>query len=97
LAADNHGKLASLAAEKGSGSPVTFLRILTTTPAIVGTINVVVFGVFAGLVADTVGVQTLVSIIIGIAASLGVGFVETKYALGLTDKAIRLHRPRFPH
>jgi hypothetical protein len=97
LAADNHESIASLAAEQGSSSPVTFLRILTTTPALVGTINVVVFGVFAGLVVDTAGVQTIAAVIIGIAAALVVGFVETRYALRLTDRAIRLHRPRFPH
>lgn len=94
---NNHENIASRAAEKNSNSPVTFLRILTTTPGLVGTINVVVFGVFAGLVADTLGVQTMVSVIIGIAAALVIGFLEARYSLKLAEQAIRLHQPRFPH
>ncbi len=39
---------------------------------------------------------TVVSILIGIAAALGVGFVEARYSLRLTDRAISSHHPRFP-
>lgn len=97
LATDHHENIASRTTEKNPTSPVTLLRILTTTPGLVGTINVVVFGVFAGLVADTLGVQTLVGVIIGIAAALVIGFVEARYSLKLAEQAIGLHRPRFPH
>ncbi len=96
-APDPQGRLATQSVQKNSTNPVTFLRVLTTTPGLVGTINVVVFGVFAGLVADTLGVQTMVSVITGIVAALVVGFFEARYSLKLTERTIRLHHPRFPH
>lgn len=96
-APDPQRRLATQSVKKNSTNPVTFLRVLTTTPGLVGTINVVVFGVFAGLVADTLGMQTLVGVIIGIVAAVVVGSLEARYSLKLAEQAIRFHQPRFPH
>lgn len=78
------------------GGRTSIIRVLSATPSLVGTINAVVFGAFAALLADTLGVINPVSVIIGVVAGLIVGAVELRYGLRQIARTSSAHRPRFP-
>lgn len=76
---------------------LSVIRVLSATPSLVGTINAVVFGAFAALVADTLGIINPVSVIIGVAAALVVELAQLRYGYRQVAQTRQAHRPRFPH
>ena len=72
------------------------IRILAGTPTLVGAINVVVVGVLAALVADTVGASDAVDIAVGVGAALLAAVAFGALALGSIASARRRYVARFP-
>lgn len=75
---------------------LTGSRILAGTPTLVAAINVVVVGVFAALVADTVGASNIIDIAVGVGAALMASVGFGTLALIAIASARRRHIPRFP-
>ena len=72
------------------------IRILAGTPTLVGAINVVVVGVLAALVADTIGASDTVDIAVGVGAALLAAVAFGALALGSIASARRRYVARFP-
>lgn len=77
-------------------SGLRFSRVLAGTPTVVGAINVVVAGVLAALIADTLGASDVTNVVVGIvaalAAAIGFGLLAATTIAGVR----REYRPRFP-
>ena len=71
-------------------------RFLAGTPNLVAAINVVVFGVFAALIAQTVGAPDMTAAAVGIIAALVAVFGFAIFAFRSVRGARRAYRPRFP-
>jgi hypothetical protein len=82
-------------ASYGPGARLRLSRILAGTPNIVAAINIVVFGVFAALVAQTLGASDRMALLVGVLAALalaiGLGLLAY-YSIASTRRA---HHPRF--
>lgn len=97
LATADDKEFAGLVEANAFPGRLSVIRLLSATPSLVGTINAVVFGAFAALVADTLGVANPVTVIIGVAAAIIVGFVQLRYGFQQVARTRSAHRPRFPH
>lgn len=75
---------------------LTGSRILAGTPTLVAAINVVVVGVLAALIADTVGASDTVDIVVGVGVALLAAVAFGALALGSIANARRHHVARFP-
>jgi hypothetical protein len=93
---EHHDDEASVMASFGLGARLRLSRILAGTPNIVAAINIVVFGVFAALVAQTLGASDQVALLVGVLAALAlaVGLGLLAYQSIATTR--RAHQPRFP-
>jgi hypothetical protein len=91
-----HDDEGSVMASYGLGARLRLSRILAGTPNVVAAINIVVFGIFAALVAQTLGASDLVAVTAGIIAALiaaiGLGILAYRSISGTR----RAHHPRFP-
>ena len=73
-----------------------FSHFLAGTPNVVAAINAVLVGVFAALVADTLGASDTVDLFVGVAAALAAAAGHFLTAVASISRARRAHRPRFP-
>src|SRR5262245_40373156 len=67
---ERHDDEASIMASYGLYARLRLSRILAGTPNIVAAINIVVFGVFAALVAQTLGASDQLALVVGVLAAL---------------------------
>jgi uncharacterized membrane protein YuzA (DUF378 family) len=87
---------ASIMQMYGSNQTIRLSRIIAGTPTLVGAINVVVIGVFAALIADTLGASDAIDVAVGIIAALAAATGFGMLASRMISNARRAHRPRFP-
>lgn len=93
---ESHDDELSISKQRGHGAHVDFARILASMPAFIGMVSVVVFGVFAALVAQSMGVGDSLVTVVGIVGAMAalVGFFIQGYATISAEH--RTHRPIFP-
>lgn len=92
----HHDDEASIMRGHDLGIRVSVARIVSSTPAVVSAINVVVIGALAALVAATLGGSDAVTVIVGIVAALAAIVSHGVLAVHLINGARRTIRPRFP-
>ena len=92
----HHDDEASLMRVYGEDQTIRLSRILAGTPTLVGAINVVVVGVLAALIADTLGASDVVDVAVGVIAALAAAIGFGVLASRTISSARRAHRPRFP-
>jgi hypothetical protein len=91
-----HDDDASVWQSYGAAARLRLSRIPVGAPNIVAAINIVIFGVFAALVAQTVGASNQVTLIGGIFAALTLTAGLGLLAYSMISRAPRAHRSRFP-
>lgn len=92
----HHDDEASVMMSYGPDARFNLGRILSGTPNLVAAINIVVVGVLAALIADTLGASDAVNIAVGVVVALGAAIAFNLWAFGTISSARRAHRPRFP-
>jgi hypothetical protein len=92
----HHDDEGSVFRSYGSGHGLSPSRVLVGTPNVVAAINVVVVGVLAALVAETLGAPDGTSMAVGVVAALGALAGHAALALRMIAGARRRYRPRFP-
>jgi hypothetical protein len=92
----HHDDEASLMRSYGLGSSFGLSRILAGTPNLVAAINVLVVGVLAALLADTLGAPDAADVAVGVVAALAAAAGIAALASRSISSARRAHRPRFP-
>jgi len=80
----------------GMGSRMSFGRFLAGTPNLVAAINIVVFGVFVALIAQTLGAPDQTVLIAGIIAALVAGAAFGAWEASTVRRAPRTYHSRFP-
>ena len=76
----------------GPGVSFSLVRIIAGTPNLVAAINIVVVGVFAALIADTLGASDVIDVVVGVVAAL-----VTAACFGvLAFRAVHRRPPRAP-
>ncbi len=80
----------------GPGFSFSLARIIAGTPNLVAAINIVVVGVLAALIADTLGASDALDVAIGIVAALVTATAFGVLAFRAFTGARRAHHPRFP-
>ena len=92
----HHDDEASVMFSYGMNQRLRFSRFLSGTPNLVAAINIVVAGVLAALVADTMGATDVVDVVVGVLAALlvAIGFGMLAYRTIAATR--RAHHPRFP-
>ncbi len=93
---ERHDDEASVMASYGLGARLRLSRILAGTPNIVAAINIVVFGVFAALVAQTLGASDQVALLVGVLAALALAVGLGLLAYNSIASTRRAYHPRFP-
>jgi hypothetical protein len=92
----HYDDMTSIMQSYGMGSKMSLGRILAGTPNLVAAINIVIVGVFASLIAQTLGASDIVTLIVGLIAALvtaiGLGMLAYHSITGTR----RSYRPRFP-
>jgi hypothetical protein len=92
----HHDDEAGIMRSYGPGSSFSLGRIIAGTPNLVAAINVVVAGVLAALVADTLGapdtIDVAVGVVVALAATVGFGAL----AFRSMTHGRQTHHPRFP-
>jgi hypothetical protein len=92
----SHDDAAGIMRTYGPGFSFSLARIIAGTPNLVAAINIVVVGVLAALIADTLGASDALDVAVGIVAALvtatGFGVLAFRSFTG----ARRAHHPRFP-
>jgi hypothetical protein len=78
------------------GASMSLSRILAGIPNLVAAINILVFGVFAALVAQSLGVSDRVALVVGLAAALLATVGLAALAIQSIRRGMRMHHPRFP-
>lgn len=91
-----HDDMAGIMRSYGLGYQQGFSRYLSGTPNLVAAINVVVAGVLAALVADTLGAPDALSIVVGVVAALAAAVGHGVWAFRGIRRALRATHPRFP-
>ncbi|HEX5546682.1 MAG TPA: hypothetical protein VFX24_04675 [Ktedonobacterales bacterium] len=87
---------ASILQVYGANQTLRVSRIVAGTPTLVGAINVVVVGVLAALIADTLGASDAIDVVVGIIAALAAAAGFGMLAFRMISSARRTHRPQFP-
>ena len=92
----HHDHMASLTQSYGLGSSFSLGRMIAGTPNLVAAINVVVVGVLAALIADTLAGSDAADVAVGVVAALmaAAGFGALAYRSVRHGR--QAHRPRFP-
>jgi hypothetical protein len=80
----------------GPGVSFSLVRIIAGTPNLVAAINIVVVGVFAALIADTLGASDVIDVVAGVVAALATAICFGTLAFRQFTGARRAHQPRFP-
>jgi len=80
----------------GAGARLRLSRILAGTPNLVAAINIVIFGVFAALVAQTLGASDQTALVVGVLAALALTAALVLFTSRLIAATRLAHRPRFP-
>jgi hypothetical protein len=80
----------------GAGARLRLSRILAGTPNLVAAINIVIFGVFAVLLAQTVGASDEMALVVGVLAALALAAAIILLTSRLIAATRRAYRPRFP-
>src|SRR5690348_3263150 len=80
----------------GPGVRVSLARIIAGTPNLVAAINIVVVGVLAALIADTLGASDALDVAGGLVAALVTATGFGVLAFRAFPGARRAHHPRFP-
>jgi len=91
-----HDDAASIMRSFGLGYRPGISRFLACTPNVVGAINVVVAGVLAALIAQTIGSPDASAVAAGVVVALAAAGGHGVLAFRTISKARRAHRPRFP-
>jgi hypothetical protein len=86
----------SVFASYGMGTSMNLSRILAGTPNLVAAINILVFGVFAALVAQTLGASDQVALVVGLVAAMLAAIGLAALAFQSIRRGMRMHHPRFP-
>jgi hypothetical protein len=92
----HHDDEASVMRVYGDNQPLRFSRIVAGTPILVGAINVVVVGVFAALIADTLGALDAIDVAVGVLAALAAAAGFAVLTSRSISSARRTYRPQFP-
>ena len=92
----HHDDEASILQVYGANQTLRLIRIVAGTPTLVGAINVVVVGVLAALIADTLGASDVIDVAVGIIAALVAAAGFGMLASQTINAARRAHRPQFP-
>jgi hypothetical protein len=92
----HHDDEAGIMRSYGLGSSFNLGRVLAGTPNLVAAINVVLVGVLAALVADTLGARDTVDLVVGVIAALAVSVGFCVFAFRSMQRSRRAHRPLFP-
>jgi hypothetical protein len=87
---------ASIWQSYGTGARLRLSRFLAGTPNIVAAINIVIFGIFAALVAQTLGASDQVALVVGVLAALALTAALGLLAYSMVSTTRQAHRPRFP-
>ncbi len=93
---EHHDDRASVAQAYGLGYRPGFSRILSGTLNLIAAMNVVVVGVLAALIAQTIGASEAVNVVVGVAAALAAAIVIGTLAFRAMTQAWRALPPRFP-
>lgn len=93
---EHHDDEGSIMASYGFGAHLRLSRVLAGTPNLVGAINVAVAGVFAALVAVTLGVPDTIAVALGIVTGLAMATGLGILAWRSISSRHAAHRPRFP-
>ena len=93
---EHHDDETSVMASYGLGARLRLSRILAGTPNIVAAINIVIFGVFAALVAQTLGASDWVALLVGVLAALALAVGLGALAYYSIASTRRAHHPHFP-
>jgi hypothetical protein len=92
----HHDDEASAMASYGLGARLRLSRILAGTPNIVAAINIVIFGVFAALVAQTLGASDRIAFLVGVIAALAYTAGFGLFVYRSISVARHANHPRFP-
>lgn len=92
----HHDDEASVMQSYGLTQRLRLSRFLAGTPNLVAAINVVVVGVLAALVADTLGAPDSANIVVGVLAALAAAVGFGVLAFRTFTSARQAHHPRFP-
>ncbi len=87
---------ASILLSYGQGLRPSLLRFLGGTPALVGVINSVVFGVIAALIGEALRAPVSANVIIGVAAALAAAFAQGVMVYRAAKSGRSGYRPLFP-
>jgi hypothetical protein len=93
---EHHDDPRSVFASYGMGTSMNLSRILAGTPNLVAAINILVFGVFAALVAQTLGASDQVALVVGLVAAILAAIGLAALAFQSIGRGMRMHHPRFP-
>ncbi|HEY7343789.1 MAG TPA: hypothetical protein VH591_23160 [Ktedonobacterales bacterium] len=80
----------------GPGVGFSLVRIIAGTPNLVAAINIVVMGVLAALIADTLGASDVIDVVVGVVAALVAAACFGVLAFRAFTGTRRAHRPHFP-
>ena len=92
----HHDDEASVMFSYGMNQRLRFSRFLSGTPNLVAAINIVVAGVLAALIADTLGAPDVMDVVVGVIAALAVAAGFGMLAFRTIAAGRRAHHPRFP-
>jgi hypothetical protein len=92
----HHDDEASVMLSFGLNQRLRLSRFLAGTPNLVAAINIVVAGVLAALIADTLGAPDVVDVVVGIVAALVAAGGFGLLAFRTIAAGRRAHHPRFP-
>jgi hypothetical protein len=78
------------------GASMSLSRILAGTPNLVAAINILVFGVFAALVAQTLDASDQAALVVGLVAAFLAAVGLIALAVQSIRRGMRMRHPRFP-
>lgn len=93
---EQHDDVASVMRSYGLNARLRVSRVLAGTPNLVAAINIVVVGVLAALIADTLAASDVLNIVVGILAALVATAALGMLAYHSIRSTRRAHQPRFP-
>jgi len=93
---EQHDDEASVMRSYGLNARLHVSRVLAGTPNLVAAVNIVVVGVLAALIADTLGAPDALNIAVGIVAALVAVVAFGMLAYHSIRSARQAHHPRFP-
>ncbi len=96
LVTEHHDDEVSVMLSYGLNARLRLSRFLAGTPNLVAAINVVIIGVLAALIADTLGAPDAVDVAVGIIAALAAAAGFGVLAFRTISAVRRAHQPRFP-